>query len=150
MWSFPAGWLEMSQLKSCSWNTWRLHFCLWMWTPRATEAHQKQPADWTTNSPRWRGHQDHQDQLLQVWDLGKLLYFLNLNNLRGVWGDSLTKIQFKVTSAEVVIICPVEVESIYINMNFPFYLSHHGKSQKIQKSICCKLFPCLIGTHMFN
>ena len=26
--------------------------------------------------------------------------------LRGYWGDSLTKPQFKVTSAEVVIICP--------------------------------------------
>ncbi len=26
--------------------------------------------------------------------------------LRGFWGDSLTKPQFKVTSAEVVIICP--------------------------------------------
>ena len=44
-------------------------------------------------------------QIDQSQDLGKLVFFLDLN-IRGFWWDSLAKPPFGVTSAEVVIICP--------------------------------------------
>ena len=45
--------------------------------------------------------------------------------LRGFWGDSLTKLPFKVTSAEVAIICP---DGFDTGTNFHMFIFYHGKS----------------------
>ena len=50
---------------------------------------------------------------LYTYKISRQISIIPKPELRGCWGDSPTKPQFKVTSAEVVIICS---ENIYISL----------------------------------
>ena len=54
-------------------------------------------------------------QLLKVHKSGQIKIIIPKPELRGFWGDSLTKPPFGVTSAEVAIICPDK--SFFVHQN---------------------------------